>query len=419
LDTSKSDNFNFSLKVSLQKLVAYLYFFFNSVGLKGGLLYTNILSPFFLIWIYKKGYIRYLKYPLMVILPFSIIHYSMGVHLKTFITSHILFASTIIFILSAYIYISRFSSLKEVIQKILFFNFILVLIAIPFYFMDYTYQKIFWYTNLFTTQNSFTRLSLFTFEASYYALLLIPIGYYFLFEIGFNKRLKNKGVILLMVILPFLLSLSFGVIGGTLITAVIMAWFNRHLFIKYRTLFNLMVVFIVLAILTILILFIFFPTSLPVIRITNIFMGYDTSSRGRTVEAFQIAWLVAGKKSIWFGCGLGQAKLLLPDIIHKYFSYWGNLSVYRIPNTLAETLAIFGIVGVAIRFTIIIYLFFKTNVNTNYLRLSLFLFIFIYQFTGSYITNIVEYVIWIFAFTNVFPEFNVNQANTKKLENAR
>lgn len=389
--------------------MAYLYFFFNSLGLKGGLLYTNILTPFFLFWIYKKGFIRFLLYPALIILPFSIIHYCMGVDLKTFVISHVLFASTAIFVLSAYIYISRYKSFKEVMGKIVVFNFILVLVAIPFYFMDYNYQKIFWYTNLFTTQNPFTRLALFTFEASYYSLLLVPVVYYFLFEMGFNKQLKNKRMLLLMLLLPIVLSLSFGVLGGTLITAGFMAWFNRHLFVKYRSLFNLISVFVILAILTGLALFVFFPKSLPVVRITNIFTGYDTSSRGRTIEAFQIAWLVAREKSTWFGCGLGQAKLLLPDIMHTHFAYWGKLDVYRIPNTVAETLAIFGIAGLAVRFAVIGYLFYKTKVNQNYLRLSLFLFIFIYQFTGSYITNIVEYVIWVFAFTDVFPEFNVNR----------
>lgn len=376
------------------------------------MLYTNILTPFFIFWIWKKGFLRSLLYPAFIVLPFSIIHYSMGVDFKTFAISHALFASTVIFVVAAYIYISRYSSLKEVMRKILIFNFILVLIAIPFYFMEYKYQKIFWYTNLFTTQNPFTRLALFTFEASYYSLLLIPVAYYFLFEAGFNKQLKHKGMILVMTFVPFLLSLSFGVLGGTLLTAVIMFWFNRHLFARYRTLFNLLSAFVVLSIFAGLILFIFFPKSLPVVRIANIFTGYDTSSRGRTIEAFEIGWLVAKTKSIWFGCGLGQAKLLLPDIMHNHFAYWGQLEVYRIPNTMAETLAIFGIFGVMVRLTVIVYLFFKTRVNKNYLQLSLFLFIFIYQFTGSYITNVVEYVIWIFAFTNVFPEFNTNRPST-------
>ncbi|MBC7536218.1 MAG: hypothetical protein H7258_11050, partial [Ferruginibacter sp.] len=55
------------------------------------------------------------------------------------------------------------------------------------------------------------------------------------------------------------------------------------------------------------------------------------------------------------------------------------------------------------------FLFFYTKVWTNYFRLLLFIFIFIYQFTGSFVTNIAEYVIWILAFTNVFVEFDVDK----------
>lgn len=410
METKEINNQSFKLKVSLQKLVAYIYFFFNSIGLKGGLLYTNLLTPFFFIWIYKKGYIKKLVLPLLILLPFSLIHYFTGVELKTFVISHVLAFSTIIFVIASYIYIKEYKSTKEVMKKILVVNFILVIIAIPFYFMDYEYQKIFWYTNLFTTQKLFTRLSLFTFEASYYSLLLIPIAYYQLYEIGFNHEKKNKGLLLLMIFIPFILSMSFGIIGGTIITALIMLWFNKEILKKQRKIVNMLVGLGFLTVFVIIILFIFFPTSLPVTRISNIFNGYDTSTRGRTIESFQISWLVAEAKNCWFGCGLGQAKLLLPNIIHIHFPHWGQLDVYRIPNAVAETLAIFGIFGVVVRFVIIIYLFFKTNVNKNYLRLSLFLFIFIYQFTGSYITNIVEYIIWIFAFTNIFPEFDVNRS---------
>jgi hypothetical protein len=46
----------------------------------------------------------------------------------------------------------------------------------------------------------------------------------------------------------------------------------------------------------------------------------------------------------------------------------------------------------------------------NYYRLLLFTFIFIYQFTGSFITNVAEYVIWIMAFTPVFREFDKGKA---------
>jgi hypothetical protein len=44
----------------------------------------------------------------------------------------------------------------------------------------------------------------------------------------------------------------------------------------------------------------------------------------------------------------------------------------------------------------------------------LFIFIFVYQFTGSFITNLAEYVIWILAFTNAFPQFDVMHTARKQ-----
>jgi hypothetical protein len=93
-------------------------------------------------------------------------------------------------------------------------------------------------------------------------------------------------------------------------------------------------------------------------------------------------------------------------MIQGYYLY--NMDfVATIPNAMAEMLAIFGWVGVMLKLTIEIGLFFLTKVWTNYYRLLLFFFVFIYQFTGSFVTNIAEYIIWILAFTNVFRQFDV------------
>lgn len=400
---------NLSLRLSLQKLVGHLYFFFNSVGLKGGLLYTNLLTPFFLVWIYKKGFSKTLLYSILVILPFSIANFINGVELKSFFISHVVFISTIVFVISTYIYISQYQSLKALMREILIINFILVLIAIPFYFAPYQYQKIFWYSNLFTSHKEFTRLALFTFEASYYSLLMVPIVYYYFFRTSFNSQIISGRLILFMAFFPLLLSMSFGVLGATALTAFIMIWVNRKQLITNHSFFIITFFISILFVLSVCFLLLFFSDSLLITRIWNIVNGYDTSTRGRTFESFQIAWKAVNMKSIWFGCGLGQTKFLLPDIIHTYFSHWGKQEVYRIPNAIAENLAVFGITGLMVRFSLIFYFFKKTNVNKNHFRLSLFLFAFIYQFTGSYITNVVEYTIWIFAFTDIFPEFDVNK----------
>jgi hypothetical protein len=81
--------------------------------------------------------------------------------------------------------------------------------------------------------------------------------------------------------------------------------------------------------------------------------------------------------------------------------------VITIPNAVAETWTLFGIAGLMLRFIAEISLFFSRKVWCNYYRLILFVFIFIYQFTGSFVTNLAEYVIWILAFTEVFPQFDV------------
>ena len=87
---------------------------------------------------------------------------------------------------------------------------------------------------------------------------------------------------------------------------------------------------------------------------------------------------------------------------------FGAFAAHAIKSRVnAETLAIFGWVGFCVRIFIELSLFFYTKVWKNYYRLLLFLFIFLYQFTGSFITNIAEYVIWIMAFTNAFPQFDV------------
>jgi hypothetical protein len=45
-------------------------------------------------------------------------------------------------------------------------------------------------------------------------------------------------------------------------------------------------------------------------------------------------------------------------------------------------------------------------VYNNVYRLAIFIFIFIYQFTGSFMFNIIELTCWVIAFTPSFPEFN-------------
>ena len=92
----------------------------------------------------------------------------------------------------------------------------------------------------------------------------------------------------------------------------------------------------------------------------------------------------------------------------KFYKWEGfTTGTIAIPNSIGDTLAVFGVLGVLLKLALEIYFFFKTQVYSNFYRLALFLFIFIYQFTGSFISNIAEYVIWLMAFyPTLFPEFD-------------
>jgi hypothetical protein len=150
-----------------------------------------------------------------------------------------------------------------------------------------------------------------------------------------------------------------------------------------------------------------FPDNTIVTRLENIITGHDTSGKGRTSDAFILAGQMLEKKSGIWGVGAGQVKIIGADIVKSYYLYDLGYDKIAIPNAAAETLAIFGWVGFCFRILLEIFLFFYTKVWTNYYRLALFFFIFLYQFTGSFITNVAEYVIWIIAFTQAFPQFNV------------
>lgn len=394
------------MKISKSHFFTYLFFFFNNVGLPGGLLYTNLLSPFFYIWLlYKKK--KPVLFPfLFLVIPFNLIHILLGVELKSFIVSNLLFLSTFIFASCFHYFVNEYKNVELLFKKIVIANFGFTLLACLVYFTPY--KESLWYINKFTEGvNGFHRLALLTFEASYYSFIFAPIAIYYLLKVllGLNKTPAINLIVLTC--FPLVLSLSMGVLGAILISFFVLYLLHfKKIFYKKGFLSWLVIGVTLFTVFTVGLL-VFFPDNPLFIRISNIYNGLDTSTRGRTSESFNIAWMVAKERSIWFGGGLGQVKILAYDIVKRYYNYWGDLSVVRIPNSVAETLAIFGILGLIIRFGLIFYFFLKTRVLSNYYRTTLFVFVFVYQFTGSYITSSVEYAIWIITFSSLFKQFDI------------
>ncbi len=387
---------------------AILYFFLNGFLLPIGLLYTALLTPFFLWWILRYPVRRYLPLFFIVLLPFVIIHFRQGVDAWFYIKSLLLLFSVYIFCLAFYQFLENCHSLRDIYRTILLVNTgmvvfcLLVLVAIP------SLIPYLWNDNQMSLGNiKIQRLRMLTYEPSYYSTLLAPLVIYYLLKV-FRRELPNPWLYAALVVIPLLLSLSFGVILGVAIALILLLLLNSRKTILSPV--NIKYAFGIGSGLVLALGFyvVFFPNSIFVRRIVNVVYGKDLSFNGRTFDSFKLGIEIAEKKSLIWGTGLGQVKLQGLDIFRRFYNNTlFTINDIGIPNNLGDFLATFGLVAVAIKLGLEFYFFFKTHVSRNYYRMGLFLFIFIYQFTGSYIMNIAEYVIWILAFKeNLFPEFN-------------
>jgi hypothetical protein len=392
---------------------ALVYFFFNSLGLPLGLTYTTLLAPFLYYWILITRKREILLPFLIALVPFFIVQVNEGVDLKTYFVSVMNLTAVYIFCQAFYTFLKNCKDIEGIFRKLVIINFILCLIAIPVYFTDYYY--ILWIKQFLTEGvDEFLRLKLFTYEASYYATLFTPLFFFYFLKVNLGQNKKSSFLILALIFLPYLLSFSLGVISSIIISVIIMYVLLFRYLNKKRRFWWLGIFVSGSIVLMFITLSIFFPDNTLFIRIGNIFSGHDTSGNGRTWDAFLLGDKILRLRNIYFGVGPGQIKVIGTDIIRDYYNYPLDYNTITIPNATAETLVIFGTFGIILRFSAEIFFFFYTKVWKNYYRLLLFTFIFLYQFTGSFITNLSEYVIWIMAFTKGFPQFDVKEEGIRQ-----
>jgi hypothetical protein len=385
-------------------LVSIIYLFFNSFLLPEGLLYTTLLTPFFLVNLFRnKGYKVYIVF-LMLTVMFAIVQLPTVEFQREYAKSFILLQTVAIFTINAYYVLRKEDRLAELFKSLGTANMLMLGVSLIVVFIP-VLKPLMWYRmSMSEGLPIIPRLKMLTYEASYYSLILVPVFAYYLLR---NTLLSARpGILLITLVLSMAMSLSFGVIIALMIAFFLLYFLNLNELGK-RVNLNYFAAGIILVVIGIAAVYVLFPHNIVFDRMHNIFAGKDTSARGRTTESFVLAWDIAKMKSLWFGIGPGQLKLIGRDYIIQFYSYSAIPAAIRIPNAVAETLNIYGIVGVMVRFAIIFYLFIKTKVWNNYYRLLLFIFVFVYQFTGSFLFNIVEYVIWILAFSPVlFPVFD-------------
>lgn len=396
---------------------AFIYFFANTVALPFGLTYTALLAPLFYIWVILTRKKEVLLPFLAILLPFILIHLTLAeVEIKVYGISLLNLMLVYMFCQAVFTFLLVCNDVEKMFTRVLVINFIICMVAIPFYFTSWF--ELFWdEQNLRAGVGELRRLRLFTYEPSYYALLFIPVFCYFLLQYLFNQNKINGTLLMVMIFLPYILSFSIGVISAVFLAGIVTWIIHFGKLTSKRRIINGIVNSGVVFTSAIIILILFFRNNPLFARLGNILSGQDNSGKGRTVDAFLIADKIIEDKNELFGIGLGQIKIAGDDIIRNYYLYNMDL-VATIPNAMAETLAIFGWTGLILRLIIEIFFFVYTKVWTNYYRLLLFSFIFIYQFTGSFITNAAEYVIWILAFTNIFTRFDVKKAQPLSLSAA-
>jgi hypothetical protein len=387
---------------------AVLYFFLNGLLLPVGLLYTTLLTPLLLPWAARRRYLRCFLIYFLVAIPFLAAHLLEGVGGATFyLFSLVLSFSVFVFCIAFHHYISSCYSLRVIYKQLLLINAVLVLIALlllPFPAI----RDLLWNGNtLSLSSHNVERLKLFTYEPSYYSTLFAPIAIYYLLKV-FRKELPQPALHLVLVLAPLFLSLSFGVILGMALSFFLLLLLHSRRLLFHAGNLRYVAGGAVALVVALGFFWYFFPDNIFFRRLQNILAGQDTSFNGRTFDSYLLCLEIAGKKSLVWGAGLGQVKVIGPEIFgHFYHDNRYTVHDVAIPNSMGDLLATLGLAGVGIKLFLEIYFFFKTRVFTNYYRLTLFLFIFSYQFTGSFIMNIAEYAIWILAFkAGLFPEFD-------------
>lgn len=385
---------------------AFIWFFINSVGLPLGLTYTALLGPFFYAWVLLKRKKEVALPFIAVLLPFIVVHvFISGVDLSSYSIALLNIIFIYFFCQAVYTFLKIPVDHEKIFRRILVINCILCLVALIFYFTPY-YQFFWIRQNITQGVTQFLRLKLFTYEASYYAMLFVPLFLFYLLQYVLQQNKINSKLLLFMIFLPIVLSFSIGVIGCLLLAGFITFIIHFRSLAPKRRVLNSFITISVTCAVCLFVLVLFFRNNPFFLRLENIFSGGDTSGKGRTGNAFMLATEILKEKNAYWGIGPGQLKIIGDDLVRSFYLYTDNKPV-AIPNAAAETLLLFGWIGFSLRLFVQLFLFFYTKAWTNYFRLLLFLFMFVYQFTGSFITNTAEYVIWIMAFTNAFPAFDV------------
>ncbi len=183
------------MKVNKYFPFAFVYFFVNSVALPFGVTYTALLAPFFYFWILLRRK-KEIVFPFVLILtPFIIMQVLyVDVVRKVYFYSLLNVIFVYIFCQAVYTFLNVCLDVEKIFRRLLIINFILCLVSIILYFTPW--NDIVWIQQELTEGvNDFRRLKLFTYEASYYATLFVPLFCFYSLQYLFRRN-ELKGWLL-------------------------------------------------------------------------------------------------------------------------------------------------------------------------------------------------------------------------------
>ena len=216
---------------------AAIYFFVNALALPFGLTYTTLLAPFFYVWILLVRKKDVLLPFFAFLLPFFLLHwFVIGVDRASYVISLLNLSGVYIFCQAVYTFLKVAKDPERVFRKILIINFIFCLVGIFFFFTPW--DDLFWIRQRLTRNVlDFRRFRLFTYEASHYATLFVPLFFFYLLQYVFRQNTIKSYWLLPMLFLPFVLSFSTGVILAAILAGILttLIWF-RPLLSKRRIL---------------------------------------------------------------------------------------------------------------------------------------------------------------------------------------
>ncbi len=381
------------------KLLVLIFFIFNAVFLPPPLLWINFLSIFYIFKVLNSKSILIFIGFIFLLGMFSIIHFYNGVDFESYRNSSLIYILVAYTAIAVRVYIVNNSDKIDAFYKLMVkYNFVLYIVGLLLFFLEIP-SKVFIVYDY--GGRDLPRMRGLLYEPSYYALFLTPWVIYAMLKNIKSKASKSDLKYFLLLIIPFIATVSIGVISALFLALVIVGVLRVFSYMKL----NRKVMLITTAIFFALIILVLLYPHVILSRVASILNGEDGSANQRTIGSLDVSYQIMKERSTLFGIGSGQIKTIGKEIFNNYFNYQ-EYNLPRIPNAIGETMATFGFVGLAIRLIIEFLIFIKFRVHKNNYLLTLFLFLFIYQFTGSFITSTMEYIFWLFLTIPVFREFN-------------